>query len=166
VSCSKAYRDLVVTHGGLTIDNQTGFVPSHFDYDEWLALARRLGLRAFTHLERLKTTAPEAGELRQQYEGLEAQFQSLRARYEALPSIWTCCFMYEDTTRNIGDAASLCIETACLMEEIDKVISRAGASPPVEPPTHGSATKPKTVIAGAGTLALALGAAYLWFKSK
>lgn len=165
MSCSKAYMDLVVTSGGQTPDNQTGFYPTPYDYDEWVALVRRLGLRVYVHLTRLESVS-ETEEQRSRYDQLFAEFQALREQYEDLPSVWTCCFHWGDTTRNIGNAAALAVQTVCLMEQVDKSIKSAGSVAPAEPTPFAPATPPRQTLTNAGLL-LALGAgAYLYLRSR
>jgi hypothetical protein len=165
MSCSKAYMDLVVTSGGQTPDNQTGFYPTPYDYDEWLALARRLGLRVAVHLARLDSVSA-TDEERSTFDSLSAEAQALRDQYDELPSVWTCCFLEQQTIRAVGDAAALSVQTACLMEQVDKAIEARGSSVPAEPTPFTPATPPRKTITNAALL-LALGAgAYLYLRSR
>jgi len=163
VSCSKEYMSLVVTSGGQTPSNQTGFYPTPFDYDEWLALARRLGLRLFVHLNRLESVS-KAPEDVARYQELAAEAQALRDQYDALPSVWSCCFLEMQTLRNVGDAAALAVSTVCLMEQVDNATEALGSSPPAEKGAFEPAVEPETKLAGVGlVLALGLGA-YVAYK--
>lgn len=163
MSCSKKYRDLVVTSSGYTPDNQYGWYPTPWTYEEWRTLAAQLLIRTKVHLDRLqnKTDSPAATE---ESNGYVEQYNSFVERNEALPSPFLGTFHETDTVRSVSLAADIAVETVCLMEAIDKSLAAAGIKPPGEPRTVSPSTSPKSQLSSLMMLGLLGGGAYLYWR--
>jgi hypothetical protein len=164
MACSPEYKALVVTSDGDTPENPYGFYPTPYDFDGWASLVRRLLLRTSIHLARLEAASKDE-DATQATAGYTAELNALQAAAENLPSPWTCCFHEQQTISNIDDAASIALNAACLMEEIDKTLASAGLKPPVEPRKKPAKT-PAFKLGTVGMLAAVGVGAYLYWKAQ
>lgn len=161
MSCSKAYRALVVTSDGYTPDNQYGWYPTPLVYEQWRTLANELLIRTKTHLDRLQGANKTAAQT-EEANGYVEQYNSFVERADAFPSPWLCCIHEQDTIRSVSLASNLAVETVCLMEVIDQALAKVGLKPPSEPTTVNPASTPQNDIANTVAL-VGIGAGLFWW---
>ncbi len=165
MTCSKKYRDLVVTTDGDTPENPYGLYPTPFDYEDWRALASRLLIRTKVHLDRLKD-AEKNTEQTVAYNGFVEEYNGLVERYEALPDPFFGTFHESDTRQSIGLATTLSVDAVCLMEVVDKSLAAVGMKVPGEHAPVKPNTPPGETGTKLGLVLLAGGVAYLLWRSS
>ncbi|MCG8590648.1 MAG: hypothetical protein MJE66_15260 [Proteobacteria bacterium] len=163
MTCSKKYRDLVVTADGDTPENPYGLYPTPFDFEDWRTLAARLLVRTKAHLDRLQE-AEKSAEETSTANGFVDEYNLLIEQYDALPSVFVGTFHEMDTRRSIALASALSVDSVCLMESIDKALGSLGLTPPGEHRSVKPTPSPATRGFQFGTLAVLAGGAYLLWR--
>lgn len=165
-TCSPEYLALVRTRGGLTPEKPWSVFlgvdqPSSSEYSEWRALAVELSAEAHRRFAmlgdvelRLNETDPTHGfEQWNRYVKQigEGQPNSLPTRVDELPTSLVAVLdptemdLIPMTDRAIG----LAVESACMLEELDRAIEGYG----VTPPANGVSPKRASDSSGPGVLA-------------
>lgn len=139
MACGDKYRYLVVTTSGMSLEDPYGWIPTSADYEEWVALARRLSFQAnerFNVLGQVEGTAT-GNTSYPRWNALVELNNRMSQRYHDLSSSW----FQVNITEGIQDAQAVITDAICLMEKADDGIRAYGGSVPVTPgvtPTPGT----------------------------
>ncbi len=138
-SCGSAYRDMAVTADGYTLDNPYGRFAIYTDYAGWRQLASKLTDEATARLHHLHDAEDAPYDV---YNTMVDRHNRVVRAFNALPE--QSPLMTGGTiVESIGAAASVVLDTLCLMEEYDKATAAlSGPSGPVKPLPRPGGIKP------------------------
>lgn len=147
MACGDRYKKLAVTSSGYTFENSFGHFAWSKDYEEWVALAKRLENMATQRFRRLaRVECAKVGGINCALQGLpygiapfdaklvrtnalEPLKSSLRDQIENLPSSW----VQFNLSEGVQEAQAAVASALCLMEESDSALEFYGEKPLVVP---------------------------------
>ena len=134
MACGDRYRALIVTTGGLNLENPWDGFATFNDYEEWRSLARRLTVQAQEAHDKLGELE---GEPFDRWNALVADRNALIEASDALPSEWQAVPFVTKPEDWIADAQRVATDAVCFLDRANEAIEAAGGTPdelPVGPP--------------------------------